>query len=136
MKGVSTIIATILMLVIVISMSAFAFTYMTGIFTTTTAVVLNVDDTSYCSGTTGTTIYVMIDSSGTSTVDANKVRISGINANGVNIAEQPCSATSVTINASSVYQCTNTLVGTAGFNTVKVKDPSGRSHSAVVQCIG
>jgi len=133
MKGVSTIIATILMLVIVISMSAFAYTYMTGIFTRETAVVLSVDDTTSCSGTT---LTVMVDNAGTSTVDASRVRISGTNANGVAIAEQPCSAAAVTINASSVYQCTNTLTGTPGFNTVKVKDPTGRTRSAAIQCTG
>jgi len=134
MKGVSTIIATILMLVIVISMSAFAFTYMTGIFTRETAVVLSVDDMTSCSGTS---ITVMIDNSGTSSVDATKVWLSGTNAAGGAITGAYCNTTAgATISAGSTYQCSSTLTGTGGFNTVKVKDPTGRTRSAAIQCTG
>jgi flagellin-like protein len=134
MKGVSDIIATILMLVIVISMAAFAFTYMSGIFSRETSVVLSVDQSSYCNGVL---MAVMVQNSGTMALNANKVRISATAANGTTIPEVSCTASATDmINASSIYQCTNNLVGSPGFNTVKVRDPSGDSKQAVVQCVG
>jgi flagellin-like protein len=134
MKGVSDIIATILMLVIVISMAAFAFTYMSGIFSRETSVVLSVDQSSYCNGISMT---VLVQNSGTMAINATKVRISAIAANGTTIPEAYCTAiVTDMINASSIYQCTNNLIGSPGFNTVKVRDPTGRYKQSVVQCVG
>jgi len=136
MKGVSTIIATILMLVITISLSAFAYSYMTGIFTRETTVSLAVDDSSSCSGTT---MIVFIDNSGTTAVNASSITISGTKADGtalIPLVSGGACATSGMINAGSMFQCTNTLTGSAGFNTVKVKEASGKTHSSVIQCTG
>lgn len=134
MKGVSTVIATILMLVITISLAAFAYSYMTTIFTRETAMVLNIDDESSCSRTT---ITVVLDNSGTSSVDATKVWLSGTNAAGGPITGAYCNTTAgATISAGTIYQCTSPLTGTAGTNTVRVKDPSGKTKSGIVPCTG
>jgi hypothetical protein len=80
---------------------------------------------------------VMIQNSGTAALNANKVRISAIAANGTTIPEVSCTASATDmINASSIYQCTINLVGSPGFNTVKARDPTGRYKQSVVQCVG
>jgi flagellin-like protein len=134
MKGVSTVIATILMLVITISLSAFAYAYMQGMFTREISVVLGIDESTSC---VNNNITVLLDNSGTSIADASKIRISGTAANGTAIPETNCttSATPVTINSGSTYQCANPLVGSAGFNTVRAKDATGRTRTSTVACV-
>ena len=64
MKGVSTVIATILMLMITIALAGMAYTYISGIFSSRTSVVLTIDNT-LCNST-AVTVYVRNDGTATS----------------------------------------------------------------------
>ena len=64
MKGVSSVIATILMLMITIALAGMAYTYISGLFRTRTAVVLSVADAQCTTG--GVTVYVRNDGTATS----------------------------------------------------------------------
>ena len=67
MKGVSDIVAMLLMLIITIGLAGLAYAYITGVFTTRTAVVLNIDSgSSSCPTTSTMTVYVRNDGTQTS----------------------------------------------------------------------
>jgi len=67
MKGISTVIATILMLLITIALAGTAYLYINGIFSSRTSVVLSLDGQStFCAGTVSgvpgnITVYVKND---------------------------------------------------------------------------
>lgn len=68
MKGISTVIATILMLIITIAMAGVAYSYMSGYLTGTTAVVLQVSGAPQClAGQSVNSIIIWIENRGTST---------------------------------------------------------------------
>jgi len=54
MKGISTIIATLLMLVITIGLAGMAYSYISGVFTARTRTIELID--AFCVGTTGSAI--------------------------------------------------------------------------------
>ena len=81
MKGISPVIATLLMLVITIGLAGLAYTYISGVFTARTAVVLAVDATaSYCNSTH---IVVFVRNDGTS--PSEKVTVMAYNSTGTYI---------------------------------------------------
>jgi flagellin-like protein len=123
MKGVSAIIATILMLMITIALAGMAYMYITGIFTSKTGIVLEIDSTA--TKCVGTTISIYVRDTGTLPTTADKVLISGTNSAGVAIAQQACGlvALQLTSGGGSVL-CTNTLTGTQGTNSIVVAGPS------------
>ena len=63
MKGVSAVIATLLMLIITVALAGLAYTYISSMFTSRTAAVLTVDESSYCNSTH---IIVAVRNDGTS----------------------------------------------------------------------
>lgn len=108
MKGVSTIIATLLMLIITIALAGLAYSYISGLFASRTGKVIDIDTgATFCSGTT-ITVYVKNEG----TID--------FNANAVNIQKQgqtakTCTSASATVIAGgSTVACTNTLAATDG----------------------
>lgn len=87
MKGVSAVIATILMLMITIALAGMAYMYISGVFTARTAVILSITDAECASN--GVTVWVRNDgttTSGTITVTngttAVDCTISGLAAGG------------------------------------------------------
>ena len=61
-KGVSDIVAMLLMLIITIGLAGLAYAYITGVFTTRTAVVLSINSgASSCPTTSTLTVYVRND---------------------------------------------------------------------------
>lgn len=77
MKAVSTIMATILMLVITIALAAVAFAYMYGLIGTKLAVILSIDPAStQCSGT-AITMYVKNEGTASATVTGYTADIPG-----------------------------------------------------------
>lgn len=64
MKGISAVIAVILMLVITIALAGSAYMFISGIFTSKTAVILSVEDAVCASN--GVTVYVRNDGTTTS----------------------------------------------------------------------
>jgi flagellin-like protein len=63
MKGISTIIATILMLMITIALAGTAYMYINGVFSSRTAVVLSIDSSTICNATN---IIAAVKNDGTS----------------------------------------------------------------------
>jgi len=94
MKGISAVIATILMLMITIALAGTAYLYITGVFTSRTGVLLSIDGQSSTCG--GIILYVRNDGttvSGTISIDmtypngtysSSACSIYSINAGGIN----------------------------------------------------
>jgi flagellin-like protein len=92
MKGISTVVATLLMLIITIALAGLAYSYISGIFTARTAVILTIADAT-CNATY-VTAWVRNDgttSCGTVTVavDGNTCTISNLGSGQVNYCSAP-----------------------------------------------
>ena len=74
MKGVSAVIATILMLIITIALAGTAYMYISGVFSTSTMAISVVD--SYCSSNTAT---LVVRNQGTTDMAAASLTITSIN---------------------------------------------------------
>ncbi len=108
MKGVSTVIATLLMLIITIALAGLAYSYISGLFSAKTGKIIEIDaGGTFCSGTT-VTVYVKNEG----TID--------FTANNVNIQKQGSAAKACTAAATNVVAggasvaCTNTLLAADG----------------------
>ncbi len=107
MKGVSTVIATLLMLIITIAMAGLAYSYISGLFSAKTGKIIEIDTGgTFCSGTT---VTVYIKNEGTVDFTANNANIQkqGFTAKACTTA-----ATNVVAGGASVA-CTNTLTSVA-----------------------
>lgn len=135
MKGISTVIATLLMLVITISLLGIAYGYITGLFKSQIlGPQVEVDDTrTSCSGTT---ITVYIKNIGAEASNTDQVTLSGTNSEGGAIATTACAGAGVgTVLAAggNAVQCSNTLTGTTGFNTVEAT-AHGKTDTSIITC--
>ncbi len=73
MKGVSTVIATLLMLIITIALAGLAYSYISGLFSSKTGKIVSIDsDATFC---TGTTITAYISNDGTVDFTSNNVNV-------------------------------------------------------------
>ena len=136
MKGVSAVIATILMLMITIAMAGVAYMYISGIFTQQTGTVVQIDATA--TSCLGTTITVYVRDAGTSPFVDNLITLSGTTSTGVAIASVACDAAApfVTLSAGGgAVACPTTLTGTAGTNRIVVAGPSN-TVTGSVYCSG
>ena len=115
MKGISAVIATILMLMITIALAGMAYMYISGIFTSRTGKVIDLID-SYCSGTT---IYLVIKNSGTMNISPTGDLT--FTVNGAADTDPGCDKTSVGIGNSTV--CSG-FTGNKGANMIRVVGPS------------
>jgi len=98
MKGISAVIATILMLMITIALAGTAYLYITGVFTSRTGVLLSIDTSTRCNSTTGGGIILYVRNDGTTvsgtisidmtypngTYSSSACSIYSINAGGIN----------------------------------------------------
>ena len=75
MKGISTIIATLLMLVITIGLAGMAYSYISGVFTARTRTIELID--AFCVGTTGSAI---IRNSGSDIIRSGEQTIEDVDA--------------------------------------------------------
>lgn len=133
MKGVSTVIATLLMLIITIALAGLAYTYISGVFTAKTAIILNFDEAlTTCSGTT-ITPYVRND--GTVSITLDKVTISGKKGNGTAITATVCGAATANLGTGVSVQCA-AVTGSAGSNQLIVTAPAATSGRASIYCAG
>ena len=76
MKAVSTVIATLLMLIITIALAGVAYTYISGVFTARTAVALSVED-AFCDPNLNK-IYVVVRNDGTTDATNVNVTVAGV----------------------------------------------------------
>lgn len=130
MKGVSAVIATILMLMITIAMAGVAYMYISGIFTRQTGTVIEIDETA--TSCTGTTITVFVRDSGTTAFNKNLISVSGTNSAGVALTGGgACTAGTLNANAGA-QSCGTTLTGAlTGSNSIVVSGPSNTVRGSV-----
>jgi flagellin-like protein len=116
MKGISTVVATLLMLIITIALAGLAYSYISGIFTARTAVVLAIEGADCNPATNAITVTLRND--GTSPINLNAITLSGTKPDGSAITPTNCSS-SGTLSAGGTVTCSNTLTGGDGTNTVR-----------------
>jgi flagellin-like protein len=125
MKGISAIVATILMLLITISLAGVAYMYITGVFTSTVQGIEVVD--SYCSNNI---VTMVIKNSGTNNVTS-------LTCTQTSPAGDTCSLTGVNIAPGTTQTFTDTCAGTGGRSCLyRIVPPSGRSVEASAFCTG
>lgn len=131
MKGVSAVIATILMLMITIALAGMAYMYITGVISTRTGVVIEMDESATsCTGASVITVYVRND--GTLRVDANTITVGGTAADGTAIVSATCTAAAGTyIDPGAGSLACQTVTGSQGTNQVVVEGPSNTVRGSV-----
>jgi flagellin-like protein len=131
MKGVSAVIATILMLMITIAMAGVAYMYISGIFTAKTGVVIEIDATATSCATTTITVYVR--NTGTIKTDASKVALSGTKPDGTALGTPGnCGVATLALNAGAgSVACTTTLGGGQGTNRIVAAGPTNTITGSV-----
>src|SRR5437867_13417615 len=112
MKAVSTVVATLLMLIITIALAGVTYTYIAGIPTSQTGVLLSVNTNSTCYPTTKA-IRVSFDSAGTLPITKNSITVSGTRSDGVPIPGTLCGGTA-SVSAGTSGACEFTVTGTSG----------------------
>jgi hypothetical protein len=128
MKGVSTVIATILMLVITIAMASVAYMYMSGMLTTAQQGIQVVDH--YCSGGT---VTLVIKNSGTIAVAANAITVSQTAPTGDTASPATCCAAAIDSGRTATY--TDACTGTGGRNCIyRLSPPTGLTVEAYQYC--
>jgi len=134
MKGVSAVIATILMLMITIAMAGVAYMYISGIFTAKTGVVIEIDESATSCGAANA-ITVWVRNTGTIKTDTGTVKLSGTRSDGVSITQVACGGTTALNAGGSSVACTATLTGTQGNNRIVVSG-SSNTITGTVYCSG
>ena len=110
MKGISTVVATILMLMITIALAGVAYMYINGVFTTQTSCNLAVNSNTTCIDSTH--LSVTLENGGTSTCGAASVAVS--NSTG------------------TIWTCTTGTIGAASTGTCVVTKTAGAGYYMVV----
>ena len=122
-KGISAIIATVLLLLITIALAGTAYVYMSGMITGRTSKTISVLDAS-CSGTT---ITAVISNDGTSAITyASDIKILVGNIQDTVVTYNP--VTSLPPHVSAVITAIN---GVAGANTLLIVSPSNAIRQVV-----
>ena len=125
MKGISTIIATILMVVITIGLVSVAYLYMSGLITGATAQNIALMD-AYCSSNT---IYTLIRNDGTISITMNTVKFY---LGGTSYTANPACTGVNTLAAGATLTC-NVVAGSIGFYELRVVGPSN-AVGGTVEC--
>jgi len=133
-KAVSTVIATLLMLIITIALAGTAYFYINSITSQATSVVIKFDPgLTFCDGTTNT-INVGVRNQGTDPVNSATVDISGRDASANPIVGGPCEAAPGNlIPAGTSGSCTVTLAGSDGSNTL-IASAGGTTETISIFC--
>ena len=120
MKGISTVIATILMLLITVGMAGMAYMYISGMFTSEVAQRISLSS----ADCTGGEISVMVKNSGTESITITDIRLH-IDSD----ADVPCKS-SGTLSAGSSTLC-ESIDKAAGTHTVKIVGPANAVTGSV-----
>jgi flagellin-like protein len=125
MKGISAVIATILMLMITIALAGTAYLYITGIFTSRTGVVLSIEQSTCPTG--GAVVTVRNDGTGV----ASNVLLTLTGPNGTTTGAGTCPAIA-TINAgtSNSTTCTGRTAGT-GLYAITVSGGTSNTQGSI-----
>jgi len=121
-KAVSTVIATLLMLIITIALAGTAYFYITSITTSATSIVIGFDTTrTFCDGTN---IHISVKNDGTGPVDKFAVFIAGRNSAGDPFTDTECeSAAGDDLNAGTADVCGGGVSATVFFDGAMVPNP-------------
>jgi hypothetical protein len=127
MKGISTIIATIIMVVITIGLISVAYLYMSGLITGTTATNIQLAD-AYCNSTA---IIYLIRNIGTSGITSLTFYMDGTQKTSANSALSctPEVSTSSPLGASNSTSCVHTA--SKGIHQIRVVGPSNAAPGTV-----
>ena len=134
MKGISEVIATILMLMITLAISGTAYVFISGAFTQQTQGMELVDV--FCIG--GNAATITIRNLGTNAVSANTIRC--LQTSPASETTGACTNTSATLTHAAIppgttLDLTDTCAGSGARTCVyRITPPSGRSVVAVVSC--
>lgn len=139
MKGVSAVIATILMLMITIALAGMAYMYITGVISTRTGVVIEMDEsaTTCTAAAGGGQIMVYVRNDGTLSTDASTITVSGTMSNGSAItdalADTPvtCGAATTALDPGAGSIPCAASFGSVGTNSVVVSGPSNTVRGSV-----
>ncbi len=118
MKGISTVIATILMLMITIALAGMAYMYISGIYTARTGVVLAVDESSFCNTSTTGNLNIYVRNDGTLKTTLDLVTITGTKPDGTAITSAACAGSGDLNPGAAAVKCTNGFSGGKGTNTI------------------
>lgn len=128
MKGISTVIATLLMLLITIALSGLAYMYISGVFTAKTAKTIDIIDAGCRTGAASNGYYVTIKNLDTATpitiASDLTARVDGATATLVNCA---------TIPAAGIANCDLSPAGGAAgtFHRIKIIGPANMAEEPV-----
>jgi len=123
MKGISDIIAMLLMLVITIAIAGLAYGFITGVFTSRTSVVLSIDGASSSCTSTQIRVYVKNDGAATS----GPVAVTALNSTGD--TEGTCTI-STGIGSGITAYCTISRPGTGGLGTYTITATAAGASTA------
>jgi FlaG/FlaF family flagellin (archaellin) len=134
MRGISDVIAMLLMLVITVGLVGLAYSYITGVFTVRTAVVLSQDGSGTCqAGATTNAITFWIRNDGTST--ATSLTWADVPGNPSTITA--CSFNPSTINPGALTTVTcSRSTAAAGYYQVRIGAAGASPVTARVYCLG
>jgi flagellin-like protein len=138
MKGISAVIATILMLLITIALAGLAYLYISGMFTGKTGTLVEIDPAA--TSCAGTQITVYVKNSGSIGFTAEKLQLSGTTSTGGVMTGGTCNSTSqplapLLVPMGGAVWCDRTLAGTQGNNKIMVSGPSNTATGSVY-CTG
>ena len=132
MKGISDVIAMLLMLVITIGLVGLAYSYISGVFTARTAVVLSiVPEASSCNSTA---ITVAVRNDGISPSGAVTLFITA--PNGANACSNPANPTitSISPGTQATASCTRVSGQGAGYYRI-VASTAGSTAQGMIYCV-
>ena len=129
MKCISDVIAMLLMLVITIGLVGLAYSYISGVFTAKTAVVLSIaPEASSCNPTT---INIAVRNDGTTA--SGVVSISVTAPNGANACSNSVSITSINPGTQQTATCNRVAGQGAGYYRI-VASTSGSTAQGMIYC--
>ena len=118
MKGVSAVIATIMMLVITIALAGVAYLYISGMFNTQIARTIGIEESATFCNSTG--IYLYVENHGTQSYKQSNVQI-GLQGGNLQSCNKTSAADATLTPGGAAVMCENVITGTSqGFNNVIV----------------
>jgi flagellin-like protein len=134
MKGISDIVAMLLMLVITIAIAGLAYAFITGVFTSRTAVALSLDPQSTSCNSTHFIFYVRNDgSSASGLVTIRAIAPDGNDALNVGCATC-CNITSVPAMFTSNVTCARAAGKQTGGYRITISAPGASPYSTTYYC--
>lgn len=118
MKGISAVIATIMMLVITIALAGVAYLYISGIFTQQTGRIVALEESATFCNTTG--IFLYVKNTGTQAFSKSNLNI-GLQGSTLRDCNSTAAGDTAVPPGGASVLCENSITGTAqGFNTIIV----------------